>query len=143
MNIDIIYREAERGDYMGLKKLYKDIFCFDMTKDNYLKYIKDKDHIVLIALIGEEICGSICIERLWDAFHDELNYFLRNAGVSELWRKHGIFTELINLVMKRAKSENVKSIELTCADYRRDAHEFYLKHGFDKKKTTVFICETK
>lgn len=138
--MEIIYRRAGTSDYQSLQKLYEDVFEITMTEENYGKYIADENHTIWLAECGE-CCGSICVEKNWDAFHDECTYFLRNVGVSPSWRKRGICTELLKRVMDMAERENIKSIELTSANHRQEAHMFYLSHGFTKKKTTVFIWE--
>ena len=136
--MEIVYRRAEKSDYSGLYKLYRDIFGMSMTEENYYKYIADETHTIWVA-VCEEYCGSICVEKNWDAFLDDSSYFLRNIGVALSWRKQGICTELMKRVMDMAKQENIKTIELTSANHRQEAHHFYLSHGFTIKKTTVFI----
>lgn len=138
---NLIFRYAEKSDYTDLKKLYKDIFDLEISKKNYEKYLQDKTHTIILALCDEKICGSLCIERVWDAFKDETIFFLKNVGVAENWRRHGICTKLFKVVRELAIKENIKSIELTSADFRTEAHNFYLKQNFSKKKTTVFIWE--
>lgn len=136
--MEIVYRKAEKSDYQGIQKLYKDIFGFSLTEDNYCKYLEDKNHTIWIA-VCEECCGSICVEKNWDAFQDDFSYFLRNIGVASSQRKQGICTELLKRVIGMAQQENIKIMELTSANYRQEAHDFYLNHGFTIKKTTVFI----
>lgn len=139
--MNIKYREAQNNDYEELKRLYMNIFGFEMSKKNYEAYLEDEKNTILLAMCGEEYCGSICVENRWDAFRGESSFFLKNGGVYKKWRQHGIYTELIKIIRKMAEIENIKVIELTCADYREETQKYYLNHGFEKKKTTVFICE--
>ena len=155
----IIYRDATVDDYSQVKEIVTELFGLDISLNNYKDYLAKKEVNVIVAedsqydatkmskyAIGYELtdrclCGLLCMERQWIAFANYTNFYIRNAGVRGRYRRRGIYGNLVKIAEQRARSENIHAIELTCAAGRSEAHRFYLNHGFNIKKTIVFINE--
>ena len=136
------YRFASVDDYGKIKCVVDEVFQFDLLKDNFVQYYNNINHTILLALKDEEAVGTLCMERICDYFNDQHTViFIRNAGIREKFRRNGVFKQLYAIAFEFAKSVHASALELTCADYRTAAHNFYMNNGFTKKKTTVFIRE--
>ena len=136
------YRFADIHDYESVKCVVDEVFQFDLLKDNFIEYYNNSNFKILIALMGEQPAGTLCMERQCDYFNNKrIIIFVRNAGIREKFRRNGVFKQLYAIAYEYAKLMNAAAIELTCANYRSAAHNFYLNNGFTKKKTTVFIRE--
>lgn len=134
-------RFAQYSDYPRLSELLKEVFSYNVTEENYKMYCSKEENIVLVAEIENKIVGCVCCELQWNAFTDEKLFFIRNACVRKEFRRRGIYGQLIQCSREIAKAQEVFVLELTCANFRIDAQQFYLNHGFTKKDTTVFIHE--
>jgi len=53
--------------------------------------------------------------------------------VDERFRKRGIGTRLLDEMTKIAKARLCRKIELDSAFHRKEAHEFYIKQGFENR----------
>lgn len=137
------YRFADIHDYRNVKCVVDEIFQYDLAEDNYIEYYNNTDFKILIAMKCSEPAGLLCMERQCDYFNSRrIIVFVRNAGIREKFRRTGVFKQLFAIAYDYARSTGASALELTCANYRSAAHNFYLNNGFTKKKTTVFIRET-
>lgn len=137
------YRFANIQDYRNVKRVADEVFQLDLLEQNYNKYYNNADFEILIALKGKEPVGFLCMEKQCDFFRNKrIVLFVRYAGIREKFRRNGVCTQLYKLAYEYAVSIKASAIELTCANYRSSAHNFYLNNAFTKKKTTVFIRET-
>lgn len=136
------YRFAGIDDYESVKCIVDEVFQFDLLRDNFIEYYNNSNFKILIALKHEEPAGILCMEKQCDFFNNKCTIvFLRNGAIREKFRRNGVFKLLFTVAYEYAKSIRATALELTCANYRSAAHNFYLNHGFTKKKTTVFIRE--
>lgn len=138
-----IYRFANIYDYKNVKCVVDEVFQFNLLKEHFIEYYNNADFKILIALKDGEPAGILCMEKQCDYFNNKRTIiFVRNAGIREKFRRNGVFKQLYAIAYEYAKSIEAMALELTCANYRSEAHNFYLNNGFTKKKTTVFIRET-
>lgn len=137
----LTFRMADKADYSGVRDLMERVFDLQVRKENYEIYIADKNNQIIVAESGEGIAAITCIEKQWNAFADRNVLFIRYAAVDDNYRKRGIYTKINKIVWDIAKREGISSIELTCADFRKDSQRFYLGHGYTIKRTKVFIRE--
>ncbi|MCI8951363.1 MAG: GNAT family N-acetyltransferase [Lachnospiraceae bacterium] len=142
-NGKFLYRDAKPSDYKEVASVIKEIFDFDVSEKNYMKYMEDDSVEIFVAESDERIAGVLCAEKQWHAFEGYTNYYLRNCGVLPQYREQGIYSKLISMIKEKAFNEGIHAIELTCGINRPLTHRFYLNHGFTIKKTLVFISELK
>lgn len=136
------YRFADVHDYEKVKCVVDEVFHFHLLKENFVQYCNNPNHTILLALKDDQAVGTLCMEKQCDYFNDKHTIiFVKNAGVREAYRRNGVFKQLYAIAYEFAALTKVSAIELTCADFRKAAHCFYLNNGFTKKKTTVFIRE--
>lgn len=136
------YRFANLHDYGNVKCVIDEVFQLDLLEDNFIKYYNNADFRILIATKDSEPAGALFMERQCDYLKDQrIILFVRYAGIREAFRRNGVGKQLYLLANEYAESINASAVELTCANYRIGAHNFYLNTGFTKKKTTVFIRE--
>jgi len=58
--------------------------------------------------------------------------FIGEIIIEEKQRNKGYGSKLLKNLIKKAKEKDCKYIDLDSAIYRRNAHRFYKKHGFEK-----------
>ncbi len=137
-----VYRLADIHDYENIKCIVDEVFQFDLQRDNFITYYYKPYHKILLALKNSEPVGTLCMEKQCDYFNNKRTIvFVKNAGIRESFRRSGVFKQLYAIAYEFAKSINASALELTCANFRIPAHNFYTNNGFTKKKTTVFIKE--
>lgn len=139
MQIEI--REYQSSDYPELVTLLQKVYGSTIDK-NILEgnYISDCRSII-VAVTEDSLVGCAFEEVQVDYVRPSRVLFVTYVAVDEAYRKHGIGRKLFSFIENSCSEKNCSSIELTSADYRKEAHAFYTALGFTKKKTTVFIKE--
>ncbi len=137
------YRFADIHDYRNIKCVVDEVFQFNLLEEHFIEYYNNANFKILIVLKNGEPAGTLCMEKQCDYFNNKRTIvFLRNGAIREKFRRNGVFKQLFTLAYEYAQSIEAVALELTCANYRSEAHNFYFNNGFTKKKTTVFIRET-
>lgn len=139
MQIEI--REYQSSDYPELVTLLQKVYGSTIDK-NILEgnYISDCRSII-VAVTEDSLVGCAFEEVQVDYVRPSRVLFVTYVAVDEEYRKHGIGRKLFAFIENSCSEKNCSSIELTSADFRKEAHAFYTALGFTKKKTTVFIKE--
>jgi len=140
--MEITVRYYKSGDYNMLISLLSKVYGSHIDRDKLEdEYISDKRSI-LVAVTEEEILvGCTFVEVQEDFVRPSRILYITYVAVDENYRRHGIGRKLFDKVETLCIDHACSAIELTSADYRTEAHEFYNRLGFTKKKTTVFIKE--
>ncbi len=140
--MEIITRYYTMSDYEGLFELLNSIYNSNIDKQMLEEnYITDKRSIILAVDEKNHVLGCVFTEIQDDYVRPSRILFITYVAVKESYRRAGIGRMLIRKIEEICRSENCSAIELTSADFRRNAHVFYECMGFTKKKTTVFIKE--
>lgn len=135
-------RNYQNSDYPGLKLLLEKVYDSKITQFELEKYYISNNRSILIAETGEkELVGCTFIEIMEDYIRSERILYVTYVAVDERYRNHGIGRMLLNAAETKSEEFECSAIELTSANYRKGAHEFYKRLGFTKKATTHFIKE--
>lgn len=118
--IDIVYQNfIDLSKYDKLKHTYDDIF--ELIKSSRFKgfFIKDKKKIIGY-LLGEVtmLSGSRNV------------FFISYVYISKHYRKHGLASKLLDLVISTAKKLKLDTVMLICDTEDDEVYNFYLKRGF-------------
>ncbi len=110
---------------------------YEATKDETVKRIKNiisnQDHFACTAIIENKIVGWI---HAFVSIHLESNPFVEIGGliVEKNFRGLGIGKKLIDEAERWMISKNIHKLRVRTNVKRKDAHRFYLKHGFTLTK---------
>jgi Acetyltransferases len=92
----------------------------------------DTDELLCLETSGELIgfCAYAVVNNLWQAGYISFMYAM---VVDEKFRGKGYGSMLVQKVIEDSKACGMKRLELDSAFHRLQAHEFYLKLGFEKR----------
>lgn len=141
--MSIILRLYEKKDFTGLQALLDTTYGSTIERDVFEReYITDNRN-VLVAVDSDfgNVVGSTFVELQQDYVRPSKIAYITYVAVDEAYRKRGVGKQLIQKVEELCEEWNCSAIELTSANFRVGAHEFYKRLGFTVKQTTVFIKE--
>lgn len=141
--MSILLRLYEKKDFTGLQALLNTTYGSTIERDVFEReYITDNRN-VLVAVDSDfgNVVGSTFVELQQDYVRPNRIAYITYVAVDETYRKKGIGKQLIQKVEELCEEWNCSAIELTSANFRVGAHEFYKRLGFTVKQTTVFIKE--
>lgn len=140
MNIEV--RNYLKQDYTELIILLKKIYNSEIdqvTLEN--RYLTNTRSILVATTENNYVVGCAFVEIQQDYIRPRRILYVTYVAVDEHYRKQGIGRIIFKSIETMAVELEATAIELTSADYRKDAHAFYEALGFSKKKTTLFIKE--
>lgn len=142
---DILFRAYEKKDYQDLADLITSVFGPGLDQESFEKEYCQKDKRILLAITNgktvQRVVGFAIYQKRTDQIKKIQSMFVLYAGIKDEFRKRGIGRLLFQEIESIAKEQGCTCVELTSANHRIDAHEFYSHIGFSRKKTTVFIKE--
>ncbi len=116
-------------DHVNMPKTQEEI---EELYYNMVKFIKDNTAYIVGAIENEKLLGFIWSYKREvnkeERYH--VNYFFVNAQ----YRKQGIGKELMNRVIKNARENGAKAVELIVLADNKGAVEFYKKQEFINEK---------
>lgn len=135
-SLKISIREADDSDCYGLIELISSIF------EDYENCVLDLDGIdkdlhtikttcqfqggnFWVAVTEEKIIGCVGLVQ------KEMISELKRLYVSKAYRRHGLGSRLLNLVIFAALENSARAVDCWSDTRFIEAHEFYLTHGFD------------
>ena len=127
--------------YIPLVSLLKEVYGDTINQEGVLSFIKNKGNKVIIATFDNNLVGCAFLEIKEDSIRPYKFAFVTYVAVNQAYRRNGIATSIFQYIDKIATENQCAAVELTSANFRVDAHSFYERIGFSKKKTTVFIKE--
>ena len=141
MNIQI--RKYERPDYDGLIGLLASEYQSTIDQQTLeTHYTGGRRRIIVATGDGApDILGCAFTEIREDYVRPGRVLYVTYVAVHRGYRRHGIGRLLLDEAERLCKENRCAAVELTSADHRTGAHQFYASLGFSKKKTTVFIKE--
>lgn len=143
--MDIKIEDLKYEDIEECYKLNMDIFNenrdLQEIKDLYKKYSGMKDtYRYLVAKVDGKIVGyTSCIigYNLFDGRHPFMTLWY--VGTHPDYRRKGVATKLFQTIEEIARGNHCELIYFTSEMYRKDAHAFYEKMGYDQNKSKAFI----
>lgn len=135
-------RDYQKSDYAELIILLNTVYDSCISQEVLEEYYISASRSILIAVNESgHVVGCTFVEIQEDYVRPSRIAYVTYVAVDEKCRKQGIGKKLLAAVEMICKSRNCSAIELTSADFRIGAHEFYKSFGYTKKATTVFIKE--
>ena len=132
--------EVERlktKDIDSYRELIKDAFGYSSTKKNISDAMKNS--IILVLKLDDKVIASITLEEKKEYIKGKKYYFVSYFCVRNDYRRMGFATKLFEYVEDLVKENKIDYIELTSGNQRKEAYNFYSKHDFRVKDTTVFM----
>jgi len=138
----LIIRKAKKEEFDEIYKLLKQLWPDKrLTKNKieeiFLKRLKDKKAELFVLKKENNVIGYGSLVYHDDFMHGKTG-FIGELVIEEKQRNKGYGSELLKNLIKKAKENYCKYIDLNSAVYRRKAHRFYKKQGF-KKEAYYFI----
>src|SRR6056297_897294 len=133
---DLIFRKAKKSDFKDILILLKQLWPDKKLKnkqlrDVFIKRLKNKKVELFILKKENNIIGFGSLIYHNDFMHGKTG-FIGEIIIEEKQRNKGYGSKLLKNLIKKAKEKDCKYIDLDSAIYRRNAHRFYKKHGFEK-----------
>lgn len=130
------------SDYSGLLDILGKVYDSKITQDILEKQYISNNRLILVAETSEKkLVGCTFLEIMEDYIRPNRILYVTYVAVDEKYRNHGIGKMLLYAAETKSKEFGCSAIELTSANFRKGAHEFYIRLGFTKKDTTHFIKE--
>jgi len=131
-------RKATENDFEKVYPLFEQLWPNKELDKKALRIVfnrgvnSDTDELLCLDYCGEVIgfCAYAIVNNLWQAGYISYMYAM---VVDEKHRGKGYGTMLIKESIKDSKDKGLKRLELDSAFHREQAHEFYLKLGFEKR----------
>lgn len=117
--------------------LISEVFDYKPSVQSIKKLMKASN--ILIIKDYDDVVASVVVEKKHEYIKEKDYYFISYLCVKNTYRRVGYATTLFDEIEKMAKEENIKYIELTSGNHRRNAHFFYKSKNFKIKDTTVFV----
>lgn len=129
------------NDYKYIK--YTDNYqseVINLIKDCFIGVIfngKNMDN-VYIATCNDKVVGHISYQILKDSYKGDIAYISYVCTKKE-YRNRGIAHNLLKIVEKELKTNNINRVMLTSSYNRVEAHKLYLDCGYIKKESNIFV----
>ena len=135
MNMGV--ENLNKNDIDSYIKLIKEIFGYECNKKTIEKLIRKSQ--VLIIKKDEEIVATVTLDERFEYIKNQKYYFVSYFCVKKEYRRQGYASKLFKKIEELVKINNIKYIELTSGNQRREAHYFYKDKNFKIKDTMVFV----
>lgn len=131
-------RKASEADFENVFPLFEQLWPNKELDRISLQIVfnrgihSDSDELLCLESSGELIgfCAYAIVNNLWQAGYISFMYAM---VIDEKYRGRGFGTMLVKKVIEDSKARGMKRLELDSAFHRLQAHEFYLKLGFEKR----------
>ena len=136
---DLKYEDIEECYEMNMK-VFNENRDLEEIKELYKKYSENKDmYRFLVAKLNGKIVGytsAIIAYNLFDANHSFMTLWW--VCTHPDYRRQGVATKLFKAIDEIAKENKCELIYFISETYRKDAHSFYEKMGYDKEGNKAF-----
>ncbi|MCC6817272.1 MAG: GNAT family N-acetyltransferase [Bacteroidia bacterium] len=136
METGICIRKASEHDVMSVYSLICQLentqFDEELFKQFYLMNMRDHKNIYLVASVNGKVCGFISCHSQLLLHHLNIVYEIQEMYVCEEQRGKGLGVGLIKHLEKELKLRKCQFLEVSSNVVRGNAHDFYLKRGFDQ-----------
>ena len=140
-----IFRKANHDDVNFLTKMRMEVIkkandldenedmdtIFTETQKYYANYFDDTNHITYLAFDGDIFigCGSICFYTIMPTYKNQIGKkaHIMNLYTKENYRRKGIGTNILGLLIKEANDRDIKQIQIETTEIGR---YLYKKYGF-------------
>lgn len=92
----------------------------------------------LVAEEKKQIVGQIMITYEWSDWKNTMMWWIQSVYTNKEWRKHGVFSQLLNEIKQRAQAQYVKILRLYTHTTNKNAQQVYKKVGMEKKPYLIY-----
>lgn len=135
MSIEV--ESLKKKDIDSYISFIDEIFGYEANKESIEKMIKKNK--VLVIKKDEDVVASVVLEERFEYIKNQKYYYISYFGVKKEYRRNHYATKLFDKIEELVKENNIKYIELTSGNQRREAHYFYKSKEFKIKDTMVFV----
>lgn len=135
MSIEV--ENLKKKDIDSYIEFIDEVFGYKANKEAIEKVLRKNK--ILIIKNEEKVVASISLEERFEFIKNQKFYYVSYFGVKKEYRRKGYASKLFEKVEELIKENDIKYIELTSGNQRRQAHYFYKSKDFKIKDTTVFI----
>ena len=135
MSIEV--ENLKKKDIDSYIKFIDEIFGYECNKEAIEKMIRK--HKVLVIKNEEEVVASVTLEERFEYIKNQKYYYISYLGVKKDYRRNHYASKLFNKIEELVKENDIKYLELTSGNQRRQAHYFYKSKEFKIKDTMVFV----
>ena len=135
MSIEV--ESLKKKDIDSYIKHIDEIFGYKADREAMEKMIKKNK--VLVIKKDEEVVASVTLEERFEYIKNQKYYYISYLGVKKECRRNHYASKLFDKIEELIKENDIKYIELTSGNQRRQAHYFYKDKQFKIKDTMVFV----
>ena len=135
MSIEV--ETLKKKDIDSYIKFIDEIFGYKSDKEVIEKLIRK--HKVLVIKKDEEVVASVTLEERFEYIKNQKYYYISYLGVKKEYRRNHYASKLFEKIEELVKENDIKYLELTSGNQRRQAHYFYKDKEFKIKDTMVFV----
>jgi ribosomal-protein-alanine acetyltransferase len=117
-------RPMKYDDQRSVYSIEKECFSNPWPEETFLYSISDPAADCWVASIDGMIIGFVI------GVETETGYLIANLAVTEIHRKSGIASELLEFILGKAKTRYLESVFLDVRESNFEAIKLYLKYGF-------------
>lgn len=143
----IVYRKANADEWSKLQLLNEEVMVDNSKNDPDLKpdwamsetgkqyfqkLLTDENKYCIVAEENGKLIGYVVSSEIEFDYRNGKHLEINNMGVSPRYRNKGVGTELINEVLKRAKSNGFTKIYVNSYFKNEKAIVFYKQNGFSE-----------
>lgn len=132
----LIFARAKKDDFESIFVLLGELWPREnlnkvAIKKIFLNNIDEKKKGFFVVKVKGKLIGFASLDIRYNFQHGKVG-LIDEIVVKEGFRGKGIGKRFLNFVLKQAKRQGCKFVELFSAMHRRRAHKFYLNNGFVK-----------
>ena len=135
MSIEV--QTLKKKDIDSYIKHIDEVFGYKAEKETIEKLIRK--HKVLVIKKEEVVVASVVLEERFEYIKNQKYYYINYLCVKKEYRRRGYASKLFEKIEEMIKENDIKYIELTSGNQRRQAHYFYKNKNFKIKDTMVFV----
>lgn len=134
--MELVVRKISIKDADAVQALSKQLgyeLSIEATATQIKKIIQSQDNCAFVAVTGETVIGWI---HGFKTLRLETKPFIEIGGlvVDANYQQKGIGKRLVDKVKEWCKAQGIHSLRVRSNTKRLEAHQFYLRLGFDEQK---------
>lgn len=139
---DLKYEDIEECYEMN-KQIFNEEYGLEEVKELYKKLCNNKENYrFLVAKMEGKIVGYTSVIMAYNLFDGNRPLMtLWWVGTHPDYRHQGVASKMFEKIEQIAKENNCELIYFTSENYRKGAHRFYQKMGYDMNKNKAFEKE--
>ncbi len=132
----LLIREAEIDDVDDILLLLAELWPDKSLKESdirsvLIKLIKSPNAKTFLVELNGQVVAFLDLTFRYTLFHQGLTVIIEDLIVTKKFRRKGIGGRLVGYIENIAKEMGCKAIELYSDLYRKEAHRFWRKMGYE------------